>query len=181
MPLFSKTDACTLLADPQGPVSQDLSPLMERRRTPIEGPLALSFSKLTTAHLSLAGAKAVNLARVSNELDIPAANGFAVTTAAFDLFLRQNRLMEPIDAMLARFDPDRHSSGSMAQDQGKGGGKGDYSRSGWSTLSSVHRSAPGFRICGALEQGRHHSLFPEAGNGRCLVLSGTGETRRPNT
>jgi len=96
-------------------VAQDLNPLLERRRTPIEGPLVLPFSKLTTEHIPLAGAKAVNLARVANELNIPAANGFAVTTAAFDLFLRENRLIESIDAMLARFDPDRDESMEACQ------------------------------------------------------------------
>ncbi|MFP3929240.1 MAG: PEP/pyruvate-binding domain-containing protein, partial [Desulfobacteraceae bacterium] len=88
-------------------VAQDLRPLIEPHRIAVEGPLALPFSDLTAEHIPLAGAKAVNLARVANELDIPAADGFAITTAAFDLFLRENHLIEPIHAMLARFDPDQ--------------------------------------------------------------------------
>jgi len=91
-------------------VAKDLAPLIERRRAPIEGPLALPFSALDVGHLPLAGAKAVNLARVGSELGLPVPDGFVVTTAAFDLFLRENRLAGPIDAMLARFDPDGDES-----------------------------------------------------------------------
>lgn len=87
-------------------IAKDLTPLTERTREPIRGPLTLPFSTLDTGHLALAGAKAVNLARVRNKLGLPAPDGFAVTTAAFDLFLRENRLLEPIDEMLAAFDPD---------------------------------------------------------------------------
>ena len=87
-------------------IAGDLSPLMKRERNPIQGPLVLPFPVLDSAHLPLAGAKAVNLARIRNRLGLPAPDGFVVTTAAFDLFLRENRLLEPIDDMLAVFDPD---------------------------------------------------------------------------
>ncbi|MFO7560606.1 MAG: PEP/pyruvate-binding domain-containing protein [Desulfobacterales bacterium] len=66
----------------------------------------MPFSALDTTHLPLAGAKAVNLARIRNQLNFSAPDGFVVTTAAFDLFLRENRLLNPIDEMLAAFDPD---------------------------------------------------------------------------
>jgi len=88
-------------------VSRSLAPLLEERRAPIEGPLILPFSDLAADGVLLAGAKAVNLARVRNELQMPAPDGFVVTTAAFDRFLRENRLLSRIEAMLARFDPDR--------------------------------------------------------------------------
>jgi len=88
-------------------ISRSLAPLLEGGRPPIEGPLVLPFSELTADWVLLAGAKAVNLARVRNELQMPAPDGFAITTAAFDRFLRENRLLSPIEAMLARFDPER--------------------------------------------------------------------------
>ncbi len=91
-------------------VAQNLAPLIEGRRPAIEGPLALPFSHLRTEHLPLAGAKAVNLARIRSELDLPVPDGFVVTTAAFDLFLRENRLLEPIHTFLGEFDPDRAES-----------------------------------------------------------------------
>jgi pyruvate, water dikinase len=87
-------------------VAEGLAPLIEQRRTAIEGPLTLPFPGLGPEHASLTGAKALNLARIKNELRLAAPDGFAVTTAAFDLFLRENRLLEPINAMLAAFDPD---------------------------------------------------------------------------
>jgi pyruvate,water dikinase len=87
-------------------VARELAPLLVRERPAIEGPLALPFSALAAAHLGLAGAKAVNLARARNELGLPAPDGFVVTTAGSDRFLRENRLLEPIEAMLGAFDPD---------------------------------------------------------------------------
>ena len=91
-------------------VARNLAPLLERRRPAIEGPLTLRFSELGRRHLPLAGAKSVNLATVGNELGLPAPDGFVVTTAAFDLFLRENRLFDSIDAMLAEFDPESTES-----------------------------------------------------------------------
>ncbi len=91
-------------------VAQDLAPLMAHRRAVMEGPLTLPFPDLGPQHLLLAGAKSVNLARVRNELGLPAPDGFVVTTAAFDLFLRENRLFDSIDAMLGEFDPDAAQS-----------------------------------------------------------------------
>lgn len=91
-------------------VARNLASLLERRRPVIEGPLTIPFSELGLRHLPLAGAKSVNLATVRNELGLPAPDGFAVTTAAFDLFLRENRLLDSIDAMLAELDPESTES-----------------------------------------------------------------------
>ncbi len=91
-------------------VAQDLAPLMAHGRPVIDGPLTIPLSELDSRHLLLAGAKSVNLARIRNELGLPAPDGFAVTTAAFDLFLRENRLFDVIDAMLGEFDPDAAES-----------------------------------------------------------------------
>ncbi|MCU0558967.1 MAG: PEP-utilizing enzyme [Desulfobacterales bacterium] len=91
-------------------VAEELAPWIDRRRAAIAGPLTLPFAALAGRHIPLAGAKAVNLARIKNELGLAAPEGFSVTTAAFDLFLRDNRLREPIDAMLAAFDPEAEES-----------------------------------------------------------------------
>ena len=88
-------------------ISQSMAPLIEEDRPAIEGPLILPFSKLGADRILLAGAKAVNLARVRNELSMPAPDGFVVTTAAFDRFLRENGLFGHIESVLAEFDPDR--------------------------------------------------------------------------
>ncbi len=91
-------------------ISQTMVSLIEESRQAVEGPLILPFSKLGADQILLAGAKAVNLARVRNELAMPAPDGFVVTTAAFDRFLRQNGLFDRIEAMLAEFDPDREDA-----------------------------------------------------------------------
>jgi pyruvate,water dikinase len=91
-------------------VSGDLAPLLERRRPAIDGPLIIPFSELTPRHTPLAGSKSVCLARIRNEMGLPASNGFAITTAAFDLFLRENGILELIDGMLGELDPDSAES-----------------------------------------------------------------------
>jgi pyruvate,water dikinase len=96
-------------------VARDLGPWVASQRTIVDGPLTLPFSQLGSEHQSLAGAKAVNLARVGSQLGLPVPDGFVVTTAAFDLFLRENRLLDAIDDMLANFDPDTDESGETCR------------------------------------------------------------------
>ncbi len=91
-------------------IAAALAPVIEAPRRPVEGPLILPFSALGPGHMVLAGAKAVNLARVRAELGLPAPDGFVVTTAACDRFLRRNRLLDPIEALLAEFDADSDAS-----------------------------------------------------------------------
>jgi pyruvate,water dikinase len=87
-------------------IADPLAPLIQRNRPPIHGPLILPFGDLDSDHLALVGTKALHLATIRNRLKMPAPDGFAVTTAAFDLFLRENDLIHPIDEMLTAFDPD---------------------------------------------------------------------------
>ena len=97
-------------------VQQELAPLMERSRPVLDGPQVIPFAELRPEHLGLAGAKSVNLARMGSELGLPVPGGFAVTTAAADLFLRENGLYESIDAMLARFEPGEEDSAKACRD-----------------------------------------------------------------
>jgi len=91
-------------------VTDELEPWLQPRHAAVRGPLTLPFSDLGSEHIPLAGAKAVNLARVKNELGLPAPDGFVITTAAFDLFLKENGFPDPIHALLADFDPDSEES-----------------------------------------------------------------------
>ena len=86
-------------------IAEKLTPYTRRSRLPIEGPLILPFSALRSDMYNLAGAKTVNLARVRNELGLAAPDGFVITTAGCDLFIRSNDLITPIEVMLAEFDP----------------------------------------------------------------------------
>ena len=87
-------------------VAAGLDELVSASRPRIDGPLALPFSRLGADDIPLAGAKAANLARIANELGFTAPDGFAVTTAGFDLFMRHNGLLELADRALGEFDPD---------------------------------------------------------------------------
>jgi pyruvate, water dikinase len=91
-------------------VVQEIAPLLERQRPIIKGPLTLPFADIGPEQIDLAGSKAGNLARITNELRLPAPDGFVVTTAGFDLFMRENQLLPAIEAMLAEFDPDGEKS-----------------------------------------------------------------------
>lgn len=86
-------------------IAEKLAPFISRSRSPIQGPLVLPFSALRADNYNVAGAKTVNLARVRNEIGLAAPDGFVITTAGCDLFLRSNDLIPPIEVMLGEFDP----------------------------------------------------------------------------
>ncbi|PKN43664.1 MAG: pyruvate, phosphate dikinase [Deltaproteobacteria bacterium HGW-Deltaproteobacteria-18] len=86
-------------------VAGKLQALIQRERPIIDGPLTLPFPKLGAGDMPLSGAKAANLAQIANVLGLPAPDGFVVTTAGCDLFLRGNGLLESVEEMLAGFDP----------------------------------------------------------------------------
>jgi len=96
-------------------VAGELDALNQRKRTVIDGPLTFSFAELGARDMPLAGAKAANLAQITNVLGLSAPDGFVVTTAGFDLFLRENGLLEAVDEMLADFDPDMEDSGEACR------------------------------------------------------------------
>lgn len=63
-------------------IAAELNLLTARRREPISGPLTLPFTTLSIEHLPIAGAKAVNLARIRNQPGLPAPDGFVDTISA---------------------------------------------------------------------------------------------------
>ncbi len=98
------------ILDVHAAIASELEELVHPSRSSITGPLTLPFSGLGADDFALAGAKAVNLARIANELGLAAPDGFVVTTAGFDLFLRENGLLELVQKALADFDPDMAGS-----------------------------------------------------------------------
>jgi len=96
-------------------VAGELDALIQRKRPVIDGPLTLSFAELGAKDVPLAGTKAANLAQITNVLGLSAPDGFVVTTAGFDLFLRENGLLEPVEEMLADFDPDAADKGEACR------------------------------------------------------------------
>lgn len=87
-------------------IVSELGELVHASRPSIIGPLTLSFSRLGAGDVPLTGAKAANLGRIVNEIGLAAPDGFVITTAGFDLFLRENGLLEMVEKTLGDFDPD---------------------------------------------------------------------------
>jgi pyruvate,water dikinase len=67
----------------------------------------LAFERIRGDANHITGAKASNLARIRNELSLPAPDGFAVTTVATERFLSENGLTDLIAKNLARFSSDQ--------------------------------------------------------------------------
>ncbi|WP_321493778.1 PEP/pyruvate-binding domain-containing protein [uncultured Desulfobacter sp.] len=72
--------------------------------------LTLPVSRIESAHDRAVGAKAANLARARRELNLPVPNGFAITTSAYRLFLRETGLSEKIDDAMAQLTADDPAS-----------------------------------------------------------------------
>jgi pyruvate,water dikinase len=68
---------------------------------PTTDALTLPISRIEADHDRAVGAKAANLARTRRELSLPVPEGFAVTTAAYRLFLLETGLSEKIDDAMA--------------------------------------------------------------------------------
>ena len=81
-------------------VLHDLSDAFEaelsRREFAAARSLVMPLSRLHAADAMLAGVKMANLGEVSNRVSLPVPDGFAITTAAFNLFMTQNDLWDKV-------------------------------------------------------------------------------------
>ncbi len=68
--------------------------------------LILSLEEVNSEHLRAVGAKAANIAIIKRELGLAVPEGFAVTSAAYERFVRETGLAGEIEAALAEIDPD---------------------------------------------------------------------------
>jgi pyruvate, water dikinase len=68
--------------------------------------LILPLDQIEATHARSVGAKAANVACMHRELALPTSGGFAVTTAAYRLFLRETDLVAEIDEALAELSAD---------------------------------------------------------------------------
>jgi pyruvate, water dikinase len=73
-------------------------------------PFTLTFDKIASLNDAIAGKKAFTLARLNQELHLPAPSGFVITTNAFHFFLEANDLRIPINEKLAALDISSPSS-----------------------------------------------------------------------
>jgi pyruvate, water dikinase len=73
---------------------------------PSSPPYVLPLGDLDRGHGAVAGAKAVNLARIRRHLNLPVPDGFAITSHALQALIAHNHLRPEIDAILAEIDID---------------------------------------------------------------------------
>ncbi|MBI4800886.1 MAG: pyruvate, phosphate dikinase, partial [Desulfarculus sp.] len=76
--------------------------------------LVIPFPRLSAQQRGLVGSKAANLAAMKNDLGLPAPDGFAITAAAFELFLHVNDLEEFIEKEVAAISLDSPRSLEIA-------------------------------------------------------------------
>ncbi len=104
------------------------------------------------------GGKNVNLAEVMNYLRLNVPDAFAITTHAYDSFMKENRLEEKIDALSSHFPDDPlPSSVARAENKGLSSGKDDAPGSPLdelreSILAAKFPPALDMAIAGALEE-----------------------------
>ncbi|MGD8883400.1 MAG: PEP/pyruvate-binding domain-containing protein, partial [Desulfobacterales bacterium] len=67
-------------------------------------PYAVSFGDISSDHPSQVGGKALNLAIINKDLDLPTPDGFVITTNAFYFFIEFNRFQKLIDEKLSQLD-----------------------------------------------------------------------------
>jgi len=67
-------------------------------------PYAIGLEDVTGEDLRLVGGKALNLAILQNQLQLPVPNGFVITTNAFHRFMEVNHLRADIETRLAKLD-----------------------------------------------------------------------------
>ena len=68
--------------------------------------LVLPLEGISPEKRNLVGAKAANLSAIKNDLKLPTPEGFVVTAFAYQKFIEDNQLSQPIEAELSQFDPD---------------------------------------------------------------------------
>lgn len=80
-------------------------------------PYVLKFNQIDSYNQDLVGGKAMHLAEVRQQLELPVPAGFAITANAFNLFIEQNNLRSEIDHLLANVDAASSASLNQAADQ----------------------------------------------------------------
>jgi pyruvate,water dikinase len=70
-----------------------------------ENTIVLWFEDMTSENINLVGSKCGNLGEMINKIKVPVPDGFAITTEAFDRFMKETDSEEEISKYLARFPP----------------------------------------------------------------------------
>lgn len=73
---------------------------LERRCEPTVPEYVLPYSRITKEMVDFVGGKNANLGEIANRVDIPVPAGFAITTRAFEIFLKANDLTDEIQKQM---------------------------------------------------------------------------------
>jgi pyruvate,water dikinase len=87
-------------------IEKEIFPILEMEPSRPSSAVVLPFEELTPESANIAGTKATNLALLASVLGLPVPRGFVITANAFDRFLDENGLWEPIEEMLASLPTD---------------------------------------------------------------------------
>lgn len=103
------------------PVLQDLSnKIREELKDSVQleaQELVLPYHKIHRGVLDLVGGKNANLGEAKNRVGLPVPEGFAITTAAFHLFMKSNDLREEVSKLQMEINPDDPQSlATMSQE-----------------------------------------------------------------
>ncbi|MGV1100540.1 PEP/pyruvate-binding domain-containing protein [Thiovibrio sp. JS02] len=77
---------------------------------PYDNSLTLAYALINSDFEELVGAKNATLSEIRNRLNLPAPDGFAITAAAYRLFMTENGLFAEIDAICAAAGTSRERS-----------------------------------------------------------------------
>ncbi len=94
------------LSDVCDRINQESAPLFNAGISTSTGEMVLAFESLRPEMVKIAGSKATNLATAGNALGLGIPPGFVITAHAFERFLEESGLAQPIQEMLADITTD---------------------------------------------------------------------------
>lgn len=91
--------------------------LARKERSATGSELVLPYSRVNKELVDTVGGKNANLGEIHNRVGLPVPDGFAVSTTAYELFLRENDLLDEIAMKKMTLDPnDPESVNSVSED-----------------------------------------------------------------
>jgi pyruvate,water dikinase len=91
-------------------IQKQINPFIRPKRPLKEGPLVISLGQVDRGMTDLVGGKIANLGEVKNRMRLRVPNGFAITAAAYERFMKHNDLQAEIDRRIQSADADRLDS-----------------------------------------------------------------------
>ena len=90
---------------------------LEKRKESTIQDLILPYSGITREMVDWVGGKSANLGEVLSRVKLPIPEGFAVTTHAFDVFLKENDLIDAINKVKMEIDPNIPETITLASEE----------------------------------------------------------------